>query len=60
MRHIHKLVSKSSRKLQAMIGDHKSARKSSRRVMNELFLEMAPLEESYGYIFEFKSSDDDY
>jgi hypothetical protein len=28
-----------------MMGDHKSARKSSRRVMNELFMEIAPLEE---------------
>ena len=45
MRRIHKLVSNSSRKLQSMMGDHKSARKSSRRVMNELFMEMAPLEE---------------
>lgn len=45
MRPIHKLVSNGSRKLQSMMGDHKSARKSSRRVMNELFMEMAPLEE---------------
>ena len=45
MRHIHKLVSNGSRKLQSMMGDHKSARKSSRRLMNELFMEITTLEE---------------
>ena len=45
MRRIHKLVSNGSRKIQSLIGEQKTARKSSRRVMNELFLEMAPLEE---------------
>ena len=45
MRRIHKLVSNGSRKIQSLIGEQKTARKSSRRVMNELFMEMAPLEE---------------